>query len=128
MKEFFTKYKKEAALITGLVLCLFFFFVNPLGLDPKAKLVLAIAVLMISWWVLDAMPLAVVALLPLVLYPLLSINSIKETSRAYSDSIIYLFMGGFFLGMAIEKWNLHKRIALSIIKFTGTNGNNIILG
>ena len=128
MKEFFRKYKKEAALVTGLLLCLFFFFVNPLGLDPKAKLVLSIAVLMISWWVLDAMPLAVVALLPLVLYPLLSINSIKETSRSYSDSIIYLFMGGFFLGMAIEKWNLHKRIALSIIKFTGTNGNNIILG
>jgi len=128
MKEFFRKYKKEAALVTGLLLCLFFFFVNPLGLDPKAKLVLSIAVLMISWWVLDAMPLAVVALLPLVLYPLLSINSIKETSKAYSDSIIYLFMGGFFLGMAIEKWNLHKRIALSIIKFTGTNGNNIILG
>jgi solute carrier family 13 (sodium-dependent dicarboxylate transporter), member 2/3/5 len=128
MKEFFKKYKKEAALITGLVLCLFFFFVNPLGLDPKAKLVLAIAVLMISWWVLDAMPLAVVALLPLIIYPLLNINSIKETSRSYSDSIIYLFMGGFFLGMAIEKWNLHKRIALSIIKLTGTNGNNIILG
>ncbi len=128
MKEFFKKYKKEAALITGLMLCLFFFFVNPLALAFKAKLVLAIAVLMISWWVLDAMPLAVVALLPLIIYPLLNINSIKETSKSYSDSIIYLFMGGFFLGMAIEKWNLHKRIALSIIKFTGTNGNNIILG
>ena len=128
MKEFFKKYKKEAALITGLLLCLFFFFVNPLALAFKAKLVLSIAVLMISWWVLDAMPLPVVALLPLVLYPLLNINSIKETSKAYSDSIIYLFMGGFFIGMAIEKWNLHKRIALSIIKLTGTNGNNIILG
>jgi sodium-dependent dicarboxylate transporter 2/3/5 len=128
MKEFFKKYKKEAALITGVMLCLFFFFVNPLALAFKAKLVLAIAVLMISWWVLDAMPLAVVALLPLIIYPLLNINSIKETSKAYSDSIIYLFMGGFFLGMAIEKWNLHKRIALSIIKLTGTNGNNIILG
>ncbi len=128
MKEFFKKYNKEAALITGGTLFLFFFFVNPLGLDFKAKLVLSIAVLMISWWVLDAMPLPVVALLPLVLYPLLNINSIKETSKAYSDSIIYLFMGGFFIGMAIEKWNLHKRIALSIIKLTGTNGNHIILG
>lgn len=128
MKAFFKKYKREAALVSGLLLCLFFFFANPLALAFKAKLVLAIAVLMISWWVLDAMPLAVVALMPLVLYPLLNINSIKETSKSYSDSIIYLFMGGFFLGMAIEKWNLHKRIALSIIKFTGTNGNNIILG
>jgi sodium-dependent dicarboxylate transporter 2/3/5 len=128
MKEFLKKYNKEAALITGLIICLFFFFVNPLALADKPKLVLAIAALMISWWVLDAMPLAVVALLPLVLYPLLNINTIKETSKAYSDSIIYLFMGGFFLGMAIEKWNLHKRIALNIIKLTGTNGNNIILG
>jgi sodium-dependent dicarboxylate transporter 2/3/5 len=128
MKEFLKKYNKEAALLTGLVLCLFFFFVNPLGLEFKAKLVLSIAALMISWWVLDAIPLPVVALLPLVLYPLLNINTIKETSKAYSDSIIYLFMGGFFIGIAIEKWNLHKRIALSIIKLTGTNGNNIILG
>ena len=101
MKEFFAKYRKEAALAGGLLLCLFFFFVNPLGLDPRAKLVLSVAVLMISWWVLDAMPLAVVALVPLVIFPLLSINSIKETSKAYSDSVIYLFMGGFFLGMAI---------------------------
>ncbi|HNU87737.1 MAG TPA: DASS family sodium-coupled anion symporter [Ferruginibacter sp.] len=128
MKAFFKKYQKEAALIAGLLLCLFFFFVNPLGLDPKATLVLSLAVLIVSWWVLDAMPLPVVALVPLILYPLLNINTLKETSRAYSDSIIYLFMGGFFLGMAIEKWNLHKRIALRIIRFTGTNGNNIILG
>jgi solute carrier family 13 (sodium-dependent dicarboxylate transporter), member 2/3/5 len=128
MLDFIKKHKKETALIAGILLCLIFFFVNPFGLEPKAKLVLAVAVLMISWWVLDAMPLAVVALVPLVLYPLLNINSIKETSKAYSDSILYLFLGGFFLGLAIEKWNLHKRIALSIIKFTGTNGNNIILG
>lgn len=128
MKAFFKKYQKEAALIAGLLLCLFFFLLNPLGLDPKAKLVLSIAVLIVSWWVLDAMPLPVVALVPLILYPLLNINTLKETSKAYSDSIIYLFMGGFFLGMAIEKWNLHKRIALRIIRFTGTNGNNIILG
>lgn len=128
MNDWFKKYRKELALVSGIIIALFFFLVNPFGVDAKAKLVLAIAVLMIIWWVLDAMPLPVVALLPLVLYPLLNINTIKETSKAYSDSIIYLFMGGFFLGMAIEKWNLHKRIALSIIKLTGTNGNNIILG
>jgi len=128
MFNFIKIYKKETALLAGVLLCLSFFFVNPFGLVFKAKLVLSVAALMISWWVLDAMPLPVVALLPLVLFPLLNINSIKETSKAYSDSIIYLFMGGFFLGLAIEKWHLHKRIALRIIKFTGTNGNNIILG
>lgn len=128
MKEFFKKYKKEAALITGLLLCLFFFFVNPLALAFKAKLVLAIAALMISWWVLDAMPLAVVALVPLVLFPLLNISPLKEVTKSYSDSIIYLFMGGFFIGIAIEKWSLHRRIALGIINITGTNGDRIILG
>ena len=96
MNDWFKKYRKELALVSGIIIALFFFFVNPFGVDAKAKLVLAIAVLMIIWWVLDAMPLPVVALLPLILYPLLNINSIKETSKAYSDSIIYLFMGGFF--------------------------------
>ncbi len=128
MNDWFKKYRKELALITGIFIAVLFFFINPFGVDAKAKLVLSVAILMIAWWVLDALPLAVVALVPLVLYPLLNINSIKETSKAYSDSIIYLFLGGFFLGLAIEKWNLHKRIALTIIKLTGTNGNNIILG
>jgi len=128
MFDFIKKYKKEAALLTGVLLCLFFFFVNPLGLVFKAKLVLAIAVLMISWWVLDAMPLPVVAMVPIVLFPLLNISTLKEVTKSYADSIIFLFMGGFFIGIAIEKWNLHKRIALGIINITGTNGNRIILG
>jgi sodium-dependent dicarboxylate transporter 2/3/5 len=128
MNPWFKKYQKELALLAGITVALFFFFVNPFGVDAKAKLVLTIAALMITWWVLDAMPLAVVALVPLVIFPLLHISPLKETAKAYSDSIIYLFMGGFFLGMAIEKWNLHKRIALSIIKLTGTNGNSIVLG
>ncbi len=128
MQAFLKKYKKETALIAGLLLCLFFFFINPLGLAFKAKLVLAIAALMISWWVLDAMPLPVVALVPIVLFPLLNISSLKEVTKSYADSIIFLFMGGFFIGIAIEKWNLHKRIALGIINITGTNGNRIILG
>lgn len=128
MNAWLKKHPKELALVAGILIAVFFFFANPFGVDAKAKLVLTIAALMITWWVTEAMPLAVVALLPLVIFPLLHINAIKETSKAYSDSIIYLFMGGFFLGMAIEKWNLHKRIALSIIKLTGTNGNSIILG
>jgi solute carrier family 13 (sodium-dependent dicarboxylate transporter), member 2/3/5 len=128
MNNWFKKYQKELAMLTGIILSLLFYFTNPFGVDAKATLVLAIAALMISWWVLDAMPLPVVALLPLLLFPLLHINSLKETAGAYSDPVIYLFMGGFFLGMAIEKWSLHKRIALNIIHLTGTNGNSIILG
>jgi sodium-dependent dicarboxylate transporter 2/3/5 len=128
LKKWFEYNKKGLALITGVLLFLVFVFVNPFSLATKPNLVLSIAVLMISWWVLDALPLAVVALLPIILYPIFNISSIKEVTKSYSDSIIFLFMGGFFLGIAIEKWNLHKRIALGIINITGTNGNRIILG
>lgn len=128
MSSIFQDNKKIIALLAGLLLASFFFFFNPLGLDDKANLVLAIATLMICWWVLDAMPLPVVALLPIVLFPLTGISSLREVTKSYADSIIFLFMGGFFIGIAIEKWNLHKRIALGIINITGTNGNRIILG
>ena len=115
-------------MLIGLVVALLFYFLNPLSLAPKAVAVLSIAFAMIIWWVLEASPLAVVALVPIVVFPMLGIAGIKEVTKSYSDSTIFLFMGGFFIALAIEKWNLHKRIALSIIKLTGTNGNSIILG
>ncbi len=96
--------------------------------DDKASLVLAIAGLMITWWVTEALPMPVVALIPLILFPLLHISDIKTTASNYSDPIIFLFMGGFILGLAIEKWNLHRRIALNIVRVTGTSGNRIVLG
>ena len=70
----------------------------------------------------------IVALMPLILFPILSINDIKSVAPNYMDSVIFLFMGGFMLGLAIEKWSLHRRIALGIVKITGTSGNRIILG
>ena len=83
---------------------------------------------MITWWVTEALPMPVVALLPLILFPLLNIAELKTVALSYGDQIIFLFMGGFMLGLAIEKWNLHRRIALGIVKVTGTSGNRIILG
>lgn len=89
---------------------------------------MAVAGLMITWWVTEALPMPVVALLPLFLFPLLKINDIKSTAASYSNDVIFLFMGGFMLGLAIEKWNLHRRIALNIVRMTGTSGNRIVLG
>jgi sodium-dependent dicarboxylate transporter 2/3/5 len=115
-------------LLAGIALALFFYIINPLGLEEKASVVLAIAALMICWWVTEALPMPVVALLPLILFPILHIGDIKTVSANYTDPVIFLFMGGFMLGLAIEKWNLHRRIALGIVKITGTSGNRIILG
>lgn len=69
-----------------------------------------------------------VALTPMLLFPLMNIASLRETTSKYADPVIFLFMGGFMIGLAIEKWNLHKRIALSIVKLTGTSGDRIVLG
>ena len=113
---------------TGIALFLFFLLVNPFGFDAKTSKTLAVAALMISWWILEALPMPVVALLPIVLFPVMGIAKIEETTAPYASSAVFLFMGGFMLGLAIEKWNLHKRIALSIINVTGTSGNKIILG
>ena len=110
------------------MIALFFYFINPFHVDEKASIVLAITALMICWWVTEALPMPVVALLPLVLFPVLHISEIKTVALSYADPIIFLFMGGFMLGLAIEKWNLHRRIALSIVRLTGTSGNKIILG
>jgi solute carrier family 13 (sodium-dependent dicarboxylate transporter), member 2/3/5 len=113
---------------SGIVISLLLCIINPFQLEPTANKAVAIAALMISWWVLEAMPMPAVALVPLVLLPLFKIVTIDEASKAYSNPVIFLFMGGFMIGLAIEKWNLHKRIALQIVKKTGTGGNRIILG
>jgi len=101
---------------------------NPFSLEPDASKAVAVALLMITWWVTEALPMPAVALVPLVLLPLLGLETIDETTKAYSNPVIFLFMGGFMIGLAIEKWKLHKRIALQIIRRTGSSGNRIILG
>ena len=104
------------------------YFVNPFDVPPAAAKVLAIAGLMITWWVTEALPMPVVALLPLILFPLVNGAKLDETAAAYANPVIFLFLGGFMLGLAIEKWNLHKRIALNIVRITGTSGDRIVLG
>jgi len=80
------------------------------------------------WWITEAIPIAATSLLPLLLFPLLGIMGIKQTSIAYSDPMVLLYMGGFMIAISIEKWNLHKRIALTIISLIGTDLRKIILG
>ena len=119
---------KFLSLVAGIVFSLALFFFNPLALDARAAKTLAIAALMVTWWVTEAVPMPVVALLPLVLFPLLGISRLEEAANPYAHPVIFLFMGGFMLGLAIEKWNLHRRIALSIVRLTGTSGDRIVLG
>ncbi len=128
MKRLSAQQLRLLALLSGIVVSLFLFFVNPFGVNPNACKALAIAGLMITWWITEALPMPVVALLPIILFPLLRIATLEDTAAPYANPVIYLFMGGFMLGLAIEKWHLHRRIALNIIKLTGTSGDRIVLG
>jgi solute carrier family 13 (sodium-dependent dicarboxylate transporter), member 2/3/5 len=120
--------KRILPLLAGPLLFVLVTYFDPFGLSAKQALVLAIAVWMIIWWVTEALPMPVVALMPLILFPLLGVATTKAVAAPYANEVIFLFMGGFMIGLAIEKWNLHKRIALSIVNLTGTSGNRIVLG
>ena len=98
------------------------------SLSNEALLVVALAAWMIVWWITEAVSISVTALLPLVIYPLSGLMSVNEVGANYGSSIVFLFFGGFVLALALEKVNLHRRIALSIIHRTGTTPNRVILG
>jgi len=119
---------KYFTLIVGAIAGFLNFLFNPFNVDAHANKILSVAAVMIVWWITEALPLAVVALLPLVLFPLLNISTIESAAEPYAKPVIFLFLGGFMLGLAIEKWNLHRRIALNILRITGASGNRIVLG
>lgn len=100
----------------------------PNGLNPVGWKVIALAAFMIAWWVTEAMPLPVTALLPIVFLPLLGVSDLKTATAPYANPVVYLFFGGFIIALAMEKWHLHRRIALNIVKLVGTNANGIIFG
>ncbi|WP_040048151.1 SLC13 family permease [Bacillus thermotolerans] len=116
-------------LIMGPILFLFIsMFVSPQGMTQEAATVLALVAWVASWWVTEAIPIPLTSLLPLALFPLLGIMETGEVSASYGDPLIFLFVGSFMIALSMEKWNLHRRIALGIIAFIGTNPSMIILG
>ncbi|MEM6628467.1 MAG: SLC13 family permease [Bacteroidota bacterium] len=120
---------KKIGLILGpllFALCKTFF--HPEGLTPEANSVLATTLWMAAWWITEAIPISVTALLPMVLFPLTNGLDIGTTAAAYGHKYIFLYMGGFILAIAIENWNLHRRIALNTIRVIGSNQSLIVLG
>ncbi len=108
-----------------------FFFLLVFPIDPAnvpASRLAAVALLMAIWWVSDAIPLFATAMLPLALYPILGIMSGRATAPVYFNSTIVLFIGGFMIALTMEKWDLHKRIALNIIHAVGGGPARIVLG
>lgn len=103
-------------------------FFSPEGLSDQGKIVLGITLWIATWWITEAIPIPATSLLPIFLLPVTGVLDNSTVTSAYGDDIIYLFLGGFFIATAMEKWNLHKRIALAIIAFVGTSTQRILLG
>ena len=121
--------RSTSGLIIGPLLFLMFLFIPlPEGLSEQGMTVAGIAVLMAVWWITEAIPIPATALLPIVLYPFLGVMPPAEVTQSYAHHLIFLFMGGFMIAVAVEKWNLHQRIALHTIRMVGMTPDRIILG
>jgi len=100
----------------------------PAGLDPEAWRVAGIAAWMALWWLTAVVPLEATALIPLVLFPLVGVGSMPATATRYADPVIFLFLGGFLLAAALERWGLHRRLALHMLRRMGTAAPRVLLG
>jgi len=123
-------FKKILGLILGpfLFAMVYWQLVDLPGLSYEARAVLSTALWMSTWWISEAIPISATSLLPIVLLPLSGGAPIASTTAAYGDKMLFLFLGGFVIAIGMQKWDLHKRIALSIIEAIGTKTHMLILG
>lgn len=117
-----------SGLILGAILAAAAYFAMPSEVGPHAQLTAAVVVLMGTWWITEALPLAVTAMVPLVIFPFFNQAELADIATSYAGQIIFLFLGGFLLALGIQRWNLHKRIALLIVLAVGTKPTQLILG
>jgi sodium-dependent dicarboxylate transporter 2/3/5 len=120
--------KKQIGLYLGPVVFLIILLLDFKDLSAEGKAVMAGTAWIAIWWITEPIPIAATSLLPIVLFPISGALDIRTATTTYYSPMIMLFMGGFIIALAMERWNLHQRIALTIIKVIGTNSEKIILG
>lgn len=119
---------KHIGLLAGPVVALLWWATGGDALPPDARLVLALAIWMALWWMTEAVPLAVTALLPLVILPTFSSLGFASVAAPYASGIIFLFLGGFLLGLALQHCGLHQRIALTVLVKAGSGPRRLVGG
>lgn len=101
---------------------------TPAGMEPIAQKMAAVACLMATWWMTEAIPIPATSLIPIALFPLMGIMHTKKAAAPYASHLIFLFMGGFIIALAMQRWNLHRRIAMNIVKIVGFSPSRLIFG
>ena len=112
----------------GLLFAALTVLILPGDLNIQARITAGVVVLMGTWWMTEAVPIAVTALLPLVLFPAFGIAGIDDIANSYANDTLFLFLGGFMLALGMQRWNLHRRIALRIVLLVGTRPTRLIAG
>jgi sodium-dependent dicarboxylate transporter 2/3/5 len=120
---------QDIGIWAGPALCLLMLWIGPQGgLDDAAWRTAAVGSWMAVWWATEARPVGVTAFIPLVLFAPLGITTLKGAAAHYANPIIYLYLGGFLIALAMQRWDLHKRIALMLLTVSGTNGRSLVGG
>ena len=121
--------RQRVGLFLGPLLFVIMFLVpTPSGMEPLAQKMAAVALLMATWWMTEAIPIPATSLLPITLFPLLGIMHTKKAAAPYASHLIFLFMGGFIIALAMQRWNLHRRIAMNIVRIVGFSPGRLIFG
>ncbi|MGJ9412591.1 SLC13 family permease [Aeromicrobium sp. CF4.19] len=120
--------RQWVGLAAGPILAVLVYVVLPADLGHAGRLTAATAVLMAVWWMTEAIPIPATALLPLVVFPVLGDGTVDDVGASYGNNIIFLFMGGFLLALAMQRWNLHRRVALVTVRAMGTKPSMVIAG
>jgi solute carrier family 13 (sodium-dependent dicarboxylate transporter), member 2/3/5 len=120
--------QRFGALVGPLLFVVMLLSPAPDGLPMEGWRTAAVVVLMAIWWMTEAIPISATALLPLVMFPLMGVDTIQSTAAPYAHPMIFLFMGGFIIALGMQRWGLHRRIALNIIRAIGTRPSAVITG
>mgnify|MGYP001262298400 CR=1 FL=1 len=124
----YTRRQKIGLALGPLLFILMLAMPAPTGMEPVAQKMAAVALLMATWWMCESIPIPATSLLPIALFPLLGIMHTKQATAPYASHLIFLFMGGFIIALAMQRWNLHRRIAMNIVKAVGFSPGRLIFG
>jgi len=124
----YTKRQQIGLFLGPILFALMLVVPTPAGMEPTAQKMAAVALLMATWWMCESIPIPATSLLPIALFPLMGIMPTGKATAPYASHLIYLFMGGFIIALSMQRWNLHRRIAMNIVKIVGFSPGRLIFG